>query len=145
MSTSTRLLAAALALASLTACTQAAVTDATGDVAAADELMVDPMVDPIDGSGDTSMPAPADLERVEDHVTEGEAEAVATAYVGLTEQEAVAQAVVDGRDVRIGGVDGEMYGLTEDYLVGRITIELLDGTIVTATVESSDGPVTVIS
>ena len=89
--------------------------------------------------------APADLELVEDHVSEGEAEAVATAYLGLTEQEAVAQAVIDGRDVRIHGIDGELVELTEAYLVGRLTIELLDGRIVTATIESSDGPVTVSS
>ena len=145
MTATTRLLAVVLTAATLTACGQAAAPDASGDVddttAAADE----PMVDPIDGSGDTSAPAPADLELVEDHVSEGEAEAVATAYLGLTEQEAVAQAVIDGRDVRIHGIDGEMVELTEAYLVGRLTIELLDGRIVAATIESSDGPVTVSS
>ena len=96
-----------------------------------------------DGSSDeTSMPADGDVED-DGTITQAEAEAVATAYLGLTEEEAEAQAEVDGRPYRVGARDGEQYLLTEDYVLGRITVEITDGVVTAATVEAPGGQVTV--
>lgn len=97
-----------------------------------------------DMTDDTSMPADEDAEP-SGEVTEAEAEAVANAYLGLTEEEAQAQAEVDGRPFRVGARDGEQLMLTEDYVLGRVTASINDGVITAVTVESTDGPVTVES
>lgn len=95
-----------------------------------------------DESDETSMPADDDVQPTGE-VTQGEAEAVGTAYLGLTVEEAQAQAEVDGRQFRVGEEDGEAYMLTEDYVLGRVTATVTDGTITQVVVEATDGPVTV--
>lgn len=92
-------------------------------------------------SDDTSTPAD-DVEPTGE-VAQAEAEAVGTAYVGLTEEEAVAQAEVDGRPFRVGERDGEQFALTEDYVLGRVTATITDGVVTEVVVEATDGPVTV--
>lgn len=95
-----------------------------------------------DSSDETSMPADEDAEPTGE-VTEAEAEAVGNAYLGLTEEEAAAQAEVDGRPFRVGERDGEQFALTEDYVIGRATATITDGVVTAVTVEATDGPVTV--
>lgn len=94
-----------------------------------------------DDSDETSMPAEDDVQH-DGSVSKGEAEAVANAYLGLTEAEAEQQAQVDGRQYRVGARDGEQFMLTEDYVLGRITVSITDGVVTAATVEATDGPVT---
>ena len=53
-----------------------------------------------------------------------------------------------GSDVRIARIDDEQFALTEDYRIGRITVELdtdADGVarVTVVTIEAEDGPVTV--
>jgi len=48
-----------------------------------------------------------------------------------------------GDDVRIARVDDELFPLTEDYVLGRITVEIDDGLVTVVTLEHEDGPVTV--
>lgn len=93
-------------------------------------------------SDDTSTPAD-DVEPTGE-VSQAEAEAVGTAYVGLTEEEAEDQAEIDGRQFRVGERDGEQFALTEDYVLGRVTATVTDGVVTEVIVEASDGPVTVI-
>lgn len=95
-----------------------------------------------DDSDDTSMPADDDVQP-SGEVSQGEAEAVGTAYLGLSVDEAQAQAEVDGRQFRVGEEDGEAYMLTEDYVLGRVTATVTGGTITEVVVEATDGPVTV--
>ena len=117
------------------------VDDPLGEGGAADEQPVSDAEDD-DMADDTSMPADEDVQP-DGSVSRAEAEAVATAYVGLTEEEAEEQARVDDRPYRVGARDGEQFMLTEDYVVGRITVTITDGVVTAATVESSDGQVTV--
>lgn len=88
---------------------------------------------------------PADDVQEDGTLTEAEAEAVATAYLGLTEDEAEALAAADGRPYRVGARDGERFALTQDYVVGRITVTIEDGVVTAATVEATDGQVDVTS
>jgi hypothetical protein len=60
----------------------------------------------------------------------------AAGLVGLTEAELPS-------DVRIARIDDETFPLTEDYRVGRLTVEITDGHVVQVTLEAEDGPVTV--
>ena len=53
-----------------------------------------------------------------------------------------------GPDVRIARIDDEQFMLTEDYVVGRLTVELDTGDdgvarVTVVTLEAEDGPVTV--
>ena len=115
----------------------------SGEATGGDEPTAAPAGDQDDDmSDDTSMPADEDAERP-DGISRAEAEAVGTAYLGLTEAEAEAQAQVDGRPFRVGARDGEQFMLTEDYVVGRITVTITDGVVTAATVEASDQQVTV--
>ena len=138
MRTLPRVLGAVALSAVLAACGGGLEADSEGD----DTTTQEPTDDATDDSGDTSMPADEDAQH-DGSVTEAEAEAVGTAYLGLTEDEAIAQAKVDGRDFRVGERDGEPLMLTEDYVLGRVTATITDGVITEVTVESSDGPVTV--
>jgi hypothetical protein len=56
-------------------------------------------------------------------------------YLGLTEVEA--QALAEERDVqfRIGARDGEVFGVTMDYVVGRITATIENGIVVDYSIE----------
>jgi hypothetical protein len=136
----------------------AALAGCAGDdpeVAAIDD---DPAVEasaddaPDEGSGDdtvdeqtagTSTPADEDLVQQEPgSVTQGEAEAIANAYLGLTLEEAEAQALIDDRDLRVGAQDGEQFMLTEDYVIGRATATVDDGVVTAVTIEATDGPYT---
>jgi hypothetical protein len=135
-------LLAALALA-LTACGGSADEAAIDDVAAGDDTTTE-----ADGdmSGDTSMPADPDHTAPDGEdrpVSPDEAEVVARAYIGLSEAAAEEQAAIDGRPYRVGEKDGEGYMLTEDYVMGRITVTITDGVVTAATVEADGGPVTV--
>lgn len=95
-----------------------------------------------DMSDETSTPADEDVQH-DGSVSQAEAEVVANAYLGLTEAEAEQQAQVDDRPYRVGARDGEQFMLTEDYVVGRITVTITDGVVTAATVEATDSPVTV--
>lgn len=114
----------------------------SGSPGSGDATTASPADDATGDSDDTSMPADEGAEH-DGSVTQGEAEAVGGAYLGLTEEEAIAQAEVDGRDFRVGERDGEPFMLTEDYVLGRVTATITDGVITEVVVESSDGPVTV--
>jgi hypothetical protein len=46
-------------------------------------------------------------------------------------------------DVRIARVDDETFPLTEDYRIGRLTVEIEDGIVVSVVLEAEDGPITV--
>lgn len=128
-----RVLTALVLAAALTAC-----GGGTGDVGGSDT----PADTPTSSADDTSTPADGDV-APSGEVTRAEAEAVGTAYVGLTEEEAQSQAEVDGRPFRVGERDGEQFALTEDYVPGRVTATITDGVVTEVTIESSDGPVTV--
>lgn len=111
------------------------------DPAAGGDTPADSPADTPTSSDDTSTPAD-DVEPTGE-VTQAEAEAVGTAYVGLTEEEALAQAEVDEREFRVGERDGEQFALIENYVLGRVTATVTDGVVTEVTVEASDGPVTV--
>lgn len=136
MLTLPRTLVAITLAATLTACAGSddvtgGADDGTGTEAPAD-----------DTSDETSMPADEDAAH-DGSVTAAEAEAVGTAYLGLTEDEAEEQAEVDGRTFRVGARDGEQFMLTEDYVIGRVTATVEGGVITEVVVEATDGPVTV--
>ncbi len=132
--------AATLAL-GLGAC--AGSTDVTDGGDAGDQPISeqDGTTDGDDMTDETSMPADDDVQH-DGSVSQGEAEAVANAYLGLTEAQAEQQAQVDGRQYRVGARDGEQFMLTEDYVVGRITVTITDGVVTAATVEATDSQVT---
>lgn len=137
-------LAATLAI-GLGACAGSTDVAGTGDQPISDQ---DDTTDEDDGMSDddqtdeTSMPADDDVQH-DGSVSQDEAEVVANAYLGLTEAEAEQQAEVDGRQYRVGARDGEQMMLTEDYVVGRITVTITDGVVTAATVEATDTQVTV--
>jgi hypothetical protein len=54
-------------------------------------------------------------------------------YVGLTKQAAIEKAEADGRPWRIGREDDERFLLTLDYNPNRVTFEIDDGKVTTAT------------
>ena len=54
-------------------------------------------------------------------------------YLGLTQPEAEALGEVEQRVVRVGRIDDEMFGLTEDFIPTRVTIEIEAGIVVSAT------------
>lgn len=138
-----RLLTGVALAAALTACGFSTESgSATGGDEPVEAPADDEQGDMDDDSDGTSMPADEDAEH-DGSVTAAEAEAAATAYLGLTEEEAEAQAEVDDRPFRVGARDGEQLMLTEDYVVGRITVSLQDGVVTAATVEATDSPVTV--
>ncbi len=56
-------------------------------------------------------------------------------FVGLTSGAASALAEAEGRRWRVGREDGERFALTEDFIVGRVTFEIDDGTVTTASIE----------
>ena len=56
-------------------------------------------------------------------------------YLGLTELEAQALAEERGVQFRIGGKDGEIYGVTMDYVVGRITTIIENGVVIDYSIE----------
>jgi hypothetical protein len=63
-------------------------------------------------------------------------EADAAALLGVAQSEL-------GDDVRIARIDDETFPLTEDYRIGRLTVEISNGHVVQVTLEAEDGPVTV--
>ncbi len=56
-------------------------------------------------------------------------------FIGLTSDAASALAETEGRRWRVGREDGERFALTEDFIVGRVTFEIDDGTVTTASIE----------
>jgi hypothetical protein len=62
------------------------------------------------------------------------------AFVGLTISEATALAEDEGRPWRIGRQDDEGFVLTDDLVPGRVTFEIGDGTVTSATIENPSVP-----
>ena len=56
-------------------------------------------------------------------------------FIGLTRDEASTLAEADGRRWRVGREGGERFALTDDFIVGRVTFELDDGIVTTASIE----------
>jgi hypothetical protein len=65
--------------------------------------------------------------------TPGENSGTADAYVGLTKSAAIAKAEADGRPWRIGREDGESFPATLDYNPERVTFEIDNGKVTSAT------------
>ncbi len=63
-------------------------------------------------------------------------------FVGLTISEATARAEDEGRTWRIGRQDDEGFVLTDDLVPGRVTFEIDNGTVTSATIESPSVPST---
>jgi hypothetical protein len=57
----------------------------------------------------------------------------AAAYVGLSERAAIAKAEADGRPWRIGREDDEHFALTQDFVDDRVTFEIDEGKVTSAT------------
>jgi hypothetical protein len=57
----------------------------------------------------------------------------AVGYVGLTEQAAIAKAEAADRPWRISREDDEHFMVTQDFVEERVTFEIDDGTVTTAT------------
>ena len=74
-----------------------------------------------------------DAERSEPDRTTTSAGDAAAAYVGLTKQDAVAKAEGDDRPWRIGREDDEQFAVTQDFVENRVTFEIDDGKVTTAT------------
>ena len=62
------------------------------------------------------------------------------AFVGLTISEATALADDEGRAWRVGRQDDEVFVLTDDLVPGRVTFEIDEGTVTSATIETSNVP-----
>ena len=56
-------------------------------------------------------------------------------YLGLTREGAAARAAAEGRPWRVGREDHEWFALTDDYVVGRVTLELDQGLVTVASIE----------
>ncbi len=56
-------------------------------------------------------------------------------YLGLTREEAAARADAERRPWRVGREDDEWFALTDDYVVGRVTLELDEGVVTVASIE----------
>lgn len=54
-------------------------------------------------------------------------------YVGLGKDEAIARAENEGRQWRIGREDDELFAVTDDFVADRVTFEIDDGQVTTAT------------
>ena len=61
-------------------------------------------------------------------------------FVGLTISEATARAEDEGRAWRVGRQDDEGFVLTDDLVPGRVTFEIDNGTVTSATIESPSEP-----
>jgi hypothetical protein len=59
--------------------------------------------------------------------------ATATAFVGLRKRAAIDKAEREGRPWRIGREDDQQFGVTQDYVENRVTFEIDDGSVTTAT------------
>jgi hypothetical protein len=79
------------------------------------------------GSDDAATPAR------EGRTTTTERDDPAAAYVGLSKADAIAQAEADDRPWRIGREDDEQFALTQDFIEDRVTFEIDNGTVTTAT------------
>ncbi len=62
------------------------------------------------------------------------------AFVGLTISEATALADDEGRPWQVGRQDDEVFVLTDDLVPGRVTFEIDDGTVTSATIETPSVP-----
>ena len=56
-------------------------------------------------------------------------------YLGLTETEAEGLAITNGVPFRIGGRDGELFGVTADFVPGRITAIIEDWIVIDYSIE----------
>jgi len=76
--------------------------------------------------GTGASPVPADSE-------------VTMEWFGHSEDEATAKATDEGREWRIARTDGETFPLTDDFVPGRVTFDIDDGTITFARMELDQG------
>ena len=53
-------------------------------------------------------------------------------YFGITEDEAIALAEIEQRELRVVARDGEFFTVTEDFRPTRVNVEIIDGVIVNA-------------
>lgn len=56
-------------------------------------------------------------------------------FDGLAKDEAITKAESENREWRIGSEDGEDFELTEDFHVGRVTFDILEGVVVFSFIE----------
>jgi hypothetical protein len=123
-------------------------TSAAGD---ADEQPAD---DGIDGNDDTVSSVPPDNGAAGGTCLEGSTEPCDDMGAPADNDEGAARSLLGvakedlADDVRIARIDDEQFALTEDYRIGRITVELdtdADGVarVTVVTIELEDGPVTV--
>jgi len=59
-------------------------------------------------------------------------QAIAAAYLGLTEEAALKQADAEGRPARVASRDGEQLALTADYLADRVNLVIVGGVVTDA-------------
>jgi len=60
-------------------------------------------------------------------------------WFGHSEDDAIAKATDEGREWRIGRSDDETFPLTEDFVPGRVTFDIDDGTVTFARIELDRG------
>lgn len=83
------------------------------------------------GCGDDA--ATYDSSRGSSASTQDDGTADESDYVGLDKDEAIARAESEGRLWRIGREDDELFALTNDFVADRVTFEIDDGKVTTAT------------
>jgi hypothetical protein len=92
-----------------------------------------PTTTPTEDTSTQTEPTPADTEEEPTEPTTPDAD-----YVGLTEAEAAVLAEENGVPFRVVERDGEMLPTTKDYRPGRINAVVVDGVVVSYTVEGAD-------
>jgi hypothetical protein len=60
-------------------------------------------------------------------------------WYGSSEEDAVAKAESEGRESRVGRRDSETFPLTEDFVPGRVTFSIDDGTVTFTVIELDQG------
>jgi hypothetical protein len=63
----------------------------------------------------------------------------AAAFVGLEISQAGERADDKGRPWRVAREDDELFALTQDFVVGRVTFEVDDGVVTSASIEGDTG------
>jgi hypothetical protein len=88
----------------------------------------------VGGDSDTNPPQTGPSETTPPETT-GSIPADEAQFIGLNEDEAGALADGQSRRWRVGRVDGEIFALTDDYIIGRVTFEIDNGLVTTAGIE----------
>lgn len=84
----------------------------------------------IDGTEPKPEPAPAPEPDKGDPIPAEEAKTL----IGLTEDEAMKVASTEGWEFRVAARDGEQYMLTTDYVMNRVNVTIVEGTVTEVTV-----------